>query len=320
MPNGNRLRWWLSILIGLSLLFTISVVRAEEDPVNIIAYQKPLDILRYRTVLEITGTTHLPSDVDVDGKGNIYILDGTANVVRIYDAKGHPLYTLGGQGVLKKPLGLDVTPDGDVVVADSGNHRLAIFPAIEKSPRYIPVPAPVGGKPADPSDVIFAGNRHTFVTVDNDNHRLVCLGDDGKKLWITGTMGRNPEEFRFPFLMDRGKDGRIYVVEVINTRVQVLEPTGVYSRFISEWGIEPGQVFRPKGVAVNEKNEVFISDSYVGVIQKFDHLGRFLGAVGDINGSLWKFTTPMGMTAVGNRLYVVEMFPNRILVLERIGK
>jgi sugar lactone lactonase YvrE len=133
-------------------------------------------------------------------------------------------------------------------------------------------------------------------------------------------MGRNRDEFRFPFMIDLDDDGNLYVVEVINTRVQVLAPDGAHIRFIGDWGIEPGQFFRPKGVAVSDRNEIFVSDSYLGVIQVFSPEGQLLGIVGDETGNLVKFTTPVGLTVAGSRLFIVEMWNNRLLVLEELAR
>ena len=72
-------------------------------------------------------------------------------------------------------------------------------------------------------------------------------------------------EFRFPFLLDMDQEGNIYVVEAINTRLQVLNTEGKYITTIGGWGVEMGEFYRPKGVAVDTKNRVFVSDSYLGV-------------------------------------------------------
>jgi DNA-binding beta-propeller fold protein YncE len=305
--DRNNQRCWLvfSLLIIL-LIFPGAIFALDGAP----------HIVKYQPVLSISGSMKLPSDVEVDQSGRIFILDGTADIVRVYSSKGEPIFTLGGAEILKQPLGIDVSPGGDVVVADSGNHRLAFFPAENKTPHYIDVPSSVDGKPSDPTDVNF-GPDNTFIVVDNDNHRVVSLTRSGKVLWATGTMGRNPGEFRFPFLMDIDSLGRIYIVEAINTRVQVLESNGKFARFIGEWGIEPGQFFRPKGVVVNDKNEVFVSDSYLGVIQVFKREGGLIGVIGDGSGKITKFKTPVGMAISGNRLFVVEMFNNRVLILEK---
>ncbi|MDW7773000.1 MAG: NHL repeat-containing protein [Desulfobulbaceae bacterium] len=309
MLNWKGRLWSFYALIFPVLLITACEALAEDGLPASIAYQQ---------VLVINDLLRLPSDVAVDSQGRIYILDGTADTVRIYDQQGNSLFTLGNSSILNQPLGLDVSAAGDVVVADSRNHRLVLFPADRSPPRFIPVPSRPGDKLSDPTDVSFGIEEGIFHVVDNDNHRIVTLDLEGNILWSRGTMGRNPDEFRFPFMMDMDRAGNLFVVEVINTRVQVLSPEGSYVRFIGDWGIEPGQLFRPKGIALNDRDEVFVSDSYLGVIQVFSQDGRFLGIIGDYTGHLIKFTTPVGLALSGNRLLVVEMFKNCLVVLEKL--
>jgi DNA-binding beta-propeller fold protein YncE len=309
MPGWRGFPGSLYVLIIPLLLFCVSFVSADDDL---------LDIIAYRQVSAINDLLHLPSDVAVDQQGRIYILDGTADTVRVYDRRGKPIFVLGGTSVLHSPLGIDVSAEGDVLVADSGNHRIVLFPADKSPALFLDIPPGPGGKLSDPTDVLFGKREGTFHVVDNDNHRLVTLNRTGKVLWSKGSMGRNPGEFRFPFMMDMDSDGNLYVVEVINTRVQVLAPEGTHIRFIGDWGIEPGQFFRPKGIAVSDRDEIFVSDSYLGVIQVFSRKGKFLGAVGDEKGNLEKFTTPVGLAISGRRLLVIEMFKNRLLVLEKL--
>ena len=105
-------------------------------------------------------------------------------------------------------------------------------------------------------------------------------------------------------------------MDVINTRVQVLNPDGLFVTFIGGWGVEKGEFFRPKGVAIDQNNRVYVSDSYLGVIQIFDSEGEFYAVVSDpAKGTVKKFKTPTGLFIDNNnRLYVVEMFANRVSV------
>lgn len=307
MPSWKWSSWCFFALMFPLLLFTSQAPAADDGSLKCIAY---------RHVSTINDQLRLPSDVAVDQQERIYILDGTAGLVRVYDRQGKSLPALGGDDILNQPLGIDVSAKGDVLVADSGNHRLVLFPADRSPPLFLPIPPLPGGKLSDPTDASFGSTAGVYHAVDNENHRVVTLDRNGKVLWSRGIMGRNPDEFRFPFLMDVDSAGNLYVVEVINTRVQVLAPDGSHIRFIGDWGIEPGQFFRPKGVAVNDKNEVFVTDSYLGVIQAFSQDGKFLGVVGDHTGHLIKFNTPVGLTFSGRRLLVIEMFANRLVILE----
>ena len=76
-------------------------------------------------------------------------------------------------------------------------------------------------------------------------------------------------------------------------------------------------LYRPKGVAIDPAGRVFVSDSYLGVIQVFDGQGRFLWVLGDESGTVIKFKTPTGIFIDKNRkLYVVEMLADRVQVLQ----
>ena len=103
------------------------------------------------------------------------------------------------------------------------------------------------------------------------------------------------------------------MVEPINTRVQVLNPDGKFVGFIGGWGVKPGQLFRPKGVATYA-DKIFVTDSYLGSVQVFDLSGNFLGVLADADGEAMKFITPMGIAVDSKRkrLYVVELKANRV--------
>jgi len=131
-----------------------------------------------------------------------------------------------------------------------------------------------------------------------------------------GGPGENKLRFRYPFLMALDKKQYLYIVDVINTRVQVVNPDGLFVMYIGGWGVDKGHFFRPKGVAVDTQNRVYVSDSYMGVIQVFDTFGQFYGVLGNAHKrEVKKFRTPTGMFIDDhNRLYVVEMLAQQVSV------
>jgi sugar lactone lactonase YvrE len=122
------------------------------------------------------------------------------------------------------------------------------------------------------------------------------------------------QQFRYPFLMDSDNRGSVFIVDVFNTRVQQWQGnSGLKS--IGEWGVDLGQLYRPKGVCVDQNGLVFISDSVLGVIQLFNSDGNFKAVLGTEKGEVLKWKTPVGITVDNRqRLYVVEMLPNRVRV------
>lgn len=263
-----------------------------------------------------------PSDAAVGLDGDLYVLDGVHHRVVVYDAEGRFRLQFGSQGSdpgqLLYPLGLATTPDGTVYVADSGNHRFQAFTPDGRPLEAVPLPTAGVETAPDPTDVAVDLARERLYVVDNDNHHILVYDLASRRFEaVWGTPGQGQRQFRFPFLVDLSPEGYLLVVEPINTRVQVLNPGGKFVRFIGGWGVQPGQLFRPKGVAV-WGSRVFVTDSYLGSVQVFGLDGSFLGALTDAAGVAMKFTTPMGIAvdASRKRLYVVELKANQICGLD----
>ncbi len=280
-------------------------------------------VVKAKTLMFIQGNFRQPSDVAAGTNGRVYILDGVNNRVSVHAAGGQRLFAFGttgsGNGEFNFPLGIGIDDANRIYVADSGNHRVQIFSPdgaflsqlsteIDRDQR----------KPSDPVDVAVNSRLQKCYVTDNDNHRIIIYDLVAMKpLKSEGVMGMEKKEYRFPFLLDIDDGGNLYVVEVINTRVKVLDPDGGYLTTIGSFGVEPGRFYRPKGVAIDPAGRVLVSDSYLGVVQVFDGQGRFLSVLGDEQGAVRKFKAPAGICVdQRRRLYVVEMLADRVQVLQ----
>jgi len=281
-----------------------------------------VNLIPVTKLFEITHEFNEPSEVAVSPKGLIYIVDGVNNKIKIFSNKGKFISSFGrkgkGEGEFLYPLGIDIDQKGRIYIADSQNHRVQIFNSKGIFLSQIKIESKTN-KPADPTDVAVDETRNQCYVVDNDNH-IIFVYDLStlKHLKTFGKPGSGKREFRYPFLLSLDKANYLYIVDVINTRVQVLNPEGLFVTDIGGWGVEKGQFFRPKGIAIDTKNRVFVSDSYMGVVQVFQSTGEFSAAIGDTStGLVKKFKTPMGLFIDGkNRLFVVEMFANKISVFQ----
>jgi DNA-binding beta-propeller fold protein YncE len=277
-------------------------------------------LIEAQLLFEAREQLNQPSDVAVSNDGWIYVVDGVNSKIRIFDQGGQPVSSFGEPGArsgqLRFPLGIDLDRSGTVYVADTGNHRVQIFSPQGNFIAKIDIP-PGKTKPADPTDVAVDEVRNRCYVVDNDNHRILSYNLENMELIGTyGAPGSEKRNFNYPFLMALDKDSYLYVVEVINTRVQILNPEGLFVNFIGGWGVENGEFYRPKGVALDKQNRIYVSDSYLGVIQVFDATGSFYAALGDPQTQkVKKFKTPAGLFIDSfNRLYVVEMLANKVSV------
>ncbi len=277
-----------------------------------------MNLVMVRHLYDLSGGLEGPTDVAVALDGTAYVVDGVHDRVVVYGPTGRRQSAIGG---LSRPLGVAVDSTGRVYVADSGNRRVQILNASGSVVRSLAMP-PGPIRAPEPTDVAVDEERRRLYAVDNDNHRVVVFDLDSGA--VTGTMGRAGHgrgQYQFPFLATLDGEGQLYVVDVLNGRVQVIGTEGGYVWSIGRWGVEGGMFYRPKGVALDGGGRVLVSDSYLGVIQLFDRHGRFLGAVGDsATGKLKRFETPTGLaTSADGRLFVVETTRNRVRVFQLDG-
>jgi DNA-binding beta-propeller fold protein YncE len=311
LPGNTRFLLLFLILSISSLLFTVPAFAIR--------------LINAHLLFEIKGGFDKPTDVSVSKSGLVYIVDGVNNKIKVFNRKGRLVYDFGregsGKSEFRSPLGMDIDNKGRLYIADSGNHRVQILEAKGGFIAEIRLPGD-SNHPADPTDVVVDNGNNKVYVVDNDNHHLLAYDLATLELIKTyGSYGADRDRFRYPFFAALGKEKSLYVVDVINTRVQVVNSQGTFIAEIGRWGVEKGEFFRPKGVAIDKNNRVYVSDSYMGVIQVFEPTGEFYAALGDpATGKVRRFRTPMGMFIDReNRLYVVETLANKVSVYQLQG-
>ena len=73
-------------------------------------------LVNVKLLFEISDHLNQPSDVAVSKNGQIYVVDGVNNLIRIYNSQGTPLSTFGtpgsGEGEFRYPLGVSIILGG----------------------------------------------------------------------------------------------------------------------------------------------------------------------------------------------------------------
>ncbi|MGD8589334.1 MAG: NHL repeat-containing protein [Chromatiales bacterium] len=280
----------------------------------------------FQRLFELNGPENspmsMPTDIAIGLNEQIYIVDSGNNRVICYSKEGKFLFTFGsageGEGQLLAPVGISTASDGSVFVADRGNRRIQIFD--ENGKFLTSLPTQVNDQIATPVDVaVDRSGKHIYVTITKPFHRVLVFGEGagkGEVASIWGKPGSNLGEFRFPATLAVGPDKNVYIVDVFNSRVQVFRESGQPLVTIGAWGVTPGHLFRPKGIAIGKDGLIAVSDSYLEVVQLFNSDTRFQAVLGE-NGEFAHFSTPTGlaMDAQG-RLYIAEMLANKVSVLQ----
>ena len=130
--------------------------------------------------------------VRVDPDGNIWVVDAPGHVVYKMDSEGGVIMQLGTKGL-------------------SGAGRTTFYL---------------------PTDVAFAPTGDLYVSDGYGNARIVKYTRDGEYLLEWGTRGTGPGEFGLPHNLVVDREGRVYVTDRDNQRVQVFDADG---RFVTQW-------------------------------------------------------------------------------------
>lgn len=257
-------------------------------------------------------------------QGKIYVSDSVNRSVVVFDVPNAKAYTAGdveGEGQIIKPLGLDVDKHGHLYVADATLKAVLIFDAKGKFRLKIG-----GGTGAN---ALF--DRLSSVTVDNDgkrvfvvdiggvssaNHRVrVFDAQSGSHLFDIGTRGAGPGEFNLPRDVAIGKEGRIYVVDGGNFRVQIFNSEGKYLKSFGSVGKLLGNFARPKEIATDPQGNVYVVDAAFGNFQIFDPEGELLMYIGDRNERDLpaKYMLPSGIAVdEDGRIYFIDQWFRRL--------
>ena len=143
------------------------------------------------------------------------------------------------------------------------------------------------------------GDRNLTANITKIPYRLLSK-------W--GEYGTDNGRFKNPEGLAVGPDGRVYVADAGNHRIQAFDAQG---NFLFKWGSSgagDGQFNSPGDVAVDGAGNVYVADRSNYRIQAFDAQGHFLAKWGSNGTDNGQFTS-MGAIALdrdGQKLYVID--------------
>ncbi len=185
-----------------------------------------------------------------------------------FDSAGIVLRSF-GDGLILFPHGLAVDKNGDVWVADGRAKDGKGMQAWKFSPMgkvLMTLGKPGGGEGRDgfnqPNAVAIAPNGDIFVSEGHNPNtgsaRIVKFDKDGKYLMEWGKLGSGPGEFRVPHALAFDSQGRLYVGDRANDRVQIFDQNG---KFIAEWK----QFGGPSGLYIDKNDVLYAADAGIRI-------------------------------------------------------
>ena len=264
-------------------------------------------------IIKFGGNLQQPSAVAIAEDGRVYVLDGTQNQVVVFSKHGRVLTQFGstGKNSLNKPMDLSLFAN-QIVIADTGSRRLMLYDLKGTFLKSIRFNNPTNEKLKPPVPVsVFIDERHIYWG-DRPNHRVCKLErKTGILLKCFGKRGETDGLFQFPWQIDADRDGYLHVVDVLNGRVQTFHKTGQFFSQTSRFGLGEGELYRPNGIAIDDEDTVFVSDSYFGTISLFRNQ-KYARPLTLKNGSLLQFKVPVGLALYQHYLFVVDAKANAL--------
>lgn len=260
------------------------------------------------------GSLKMPTDVAVDQDGRVYVADGANDRVVVFGADGalvESIAAIGGEE-LSRPVGIATDSSGRLYVTDTGHRRALVRDSAGGLERTIVPVTARDGHEADITGVAVSPDGSFVWLVDNDNHRLIRVDMETGAQSIVGQEGDSIGKLHYPFLVSLATDGSAFVTDVLNGRGQIFNADGRPAGAVGSYGVELGQLYRPKGVVVDVSDDIWVSDSVMGVVQVFRGTGGFIDVLRDASGEVMRFESPMGLAIRDGHLYVTELGANRV--------
>ena len=122
-----------------------------------------------------------------------------------------------------------------------------------------------------------------LLVADTHFYRVLVYSPNGEILFQIGdgVQGTTPGRFGYPTDVVIDREGNFYVAEYgENDRIQVFSPEGKWLRQWGGHGYEPGEFLKPRALAIDEKDRLFVADSCNHRIQVFDTPGQAAQVLG----------------------------------------
>ena len=207
--------------------------------------------------------------VAVDAESRVYLICRGEHPIIVYDSQGNFLRSWGEGDFTLRTHGITVGPDGTVYATDDGNHTVRQFTPDGKLLMTL-------GTLNTPSDTGYDGKRHghrnqarravqspdqrgdrtpgdVYVSDGYGNCRVHRFSPTGELKRSWGVAGQGPGEFLLPHGIAVAADGRVFVCDRENDRIQIFSPDGEY---LAEWT----DTRRPTHLVFDGQGRAYVSE------------------------------------------------------------
>lgn len=206
--------------------------------------------------------------VAVDGGGRVYLFCRAEHPVLVYERDGRFVRSWGKGVFTMRAHGITVAPDGSVWCVDDGDQTARKF---DPDGRLL-LTLGTSGRPSDtgydgktvtsiarggppfnrPTNLAVAPSGEVYVTDGYGNARVHRFSAKGELIGSWGEPGVGPGQFMLPHGIAVHPDGRVFVADRENDRIQIFSPDG---EFLAQWDVQ-----RPTQLAFDAKGNAVVAE------------------------------------------------------------
>jgi DNA-binding beta-propeller fold protein YncE len=240
-----------------------------------------------------------------DAKGEVYVFHRNTKIdpIIVFDNNGKYLRSW-GKDLFDNPHGIRTDPEGNIWCVDNGAHQVRKFTRDGKLLMTLGVRGERGNDEThfgSPTDIAWDRKTLDFYVSDGyGNSRVMKFNKDGKFLLSWGRPGSAPGEFQTVHAVATDSQGRVYISDRSNERIQIFTSQGEFLKQWTHLGATQGLDITAKDelfmVTHRNKEENIVYDTLAGRIMKIDiETGKVLASmespghmldVNDANGEI----------------------------------
>ncbi len=292
-----------------------------------------------------TGTTAQftdPIGITVDANNNIYVSDNYYKIKKITPSGVVTTFAgsirgyadgAGSEALFINPDAIAVNTNGNLCVADSGNHKIR---EITPSGFVTTITGSTSGfadsiniitppKFAAPDSVVLDSSGNVYVA-DTNNHKIRKITPSGVVSTLAGSTQGDTDgtgiaaQFNYPTGIAIDVSGNLYVAENNNSKIRKITPNGVVTTYAGLGGggyldgpVSVAQFSGPMGIAIDATGNMYVSDMFNHKVRKITPDGIVSTLAGstigyaDGTGTAAKFNQPAAITVDRNgNVYVAD--------------
>lgn len=208
---------------------------------------------------------------------------------------------------LNSPTGIVFTPNGERYVLDHKGNRVFRYDAAGEVTASFGGFGAASGKFNDPWGIAIGVDGSIYVA-DTFNHRIQKLDSSGNYQVSWGTPGVSAAPgvgrstiFFGPRAIAVHPDGRLFVTDTGNKRVQVFDQQGNFVDQFGNAGTGNGEFNEPVGIALDSAGNIYVADTWNQRIQVFNSSYQFIRSWGV---TAWQEMDTSSLQAVDHKPYL----------------